>query len=62
MFVSVFNTVYYFLQIYPDEDHDLSNVTKHLYRTMEDYFNECFYIQRKDEYENTFVKKDVKAR
>ncbi|XP_035208378.1 inactive dipeptidyl peptidase 10-like [Stegodyphus dumicola] len=49
-------------QLYPDEDHSLSNVRRHLYRTMEGFLNECFYIQRKDEYENTRVHKDVKGR
>ncbi|XP_055931792.1 inactive dipeptidyl peptidase 10-like isoform X2 [Argiope bruennichi] len=49
-------------QLYPDEDYSLSRVRRHLFRTMEDFLNECFYIQRKDEYENTRVKKDIKAR
>ncbi|GFU47836.1 inactive dipeptidyl peptidase 10 [Nephila pilipes] len=48
-------------QLYPDEDYSLSKVRRHLFRTMEDFLNECFYIQRKDEYENTRVKKDIKA-
>ncbi|XP_071039805.1 inactive dipeptidyl peptidase 10-like [Parasteatoda tepidariorum] len=48
-------------QLYPDEDHSLFGVRRHLFRTMEDFLNECFYIQRKDEYENTRVKKDIKS-
>lgn len=50
------------MQIYPDENHDLENVRRHLFRTMEDYFNECFYIQRKEEYESAFAKADEKER
>ncbi|GFW32691.1 transposable element Tc1 transposase [Trichonephila clavipes] len=47
--------------LYPDEDFSLSRVRRHFFRTMEDFLNECFYIQRKDEYENTRVKKDIKV-
>ncbi|KAG8180137.1 hypothetical protein JTE90_028724 [Oedothorax gibbosus] len=49
-------------QIYPDEDHLLSNVRRHMFRTMEDFLNKCFFIESKDEYENTRVKKDIKSR
>ncbi|XP_023224997.1 dipeptidyl peptidase 4-like isoform X1 [Centruroides sculpturatus] len=49
-------------QIYPDENHFLTNVKNHLYQTMEDFLNECFFIEMKEEIEATRVKKDVKGR
>ena len=32
-------------QIYPDEDHSLSNVRKHLFRTMSAFLDDCFRKQ-----------------
>lgn len=31
-------------QLYPDENHDLKNVKKHLYWTMEEFLHQCFQI------------------
>lgn len=38
-------------QVYPDEDHSLSGVQKHYYRTMTNFLEECFRKQVKFNYE-----------
>ncbi|XP_055685004.1 inactive dipeptidyl peptidase 10 isoform X2 [Lutzomyia longipalpis] len=40
-------------QIYTDEDHDLMGVLYHVYKTMEDYFDEMFGPPEKDEWDPT---------
>ncbi|GAB0091286.1 inactive dipeptidyl peptidase 10 [Sergentomyia squamirostris] len=40
-------------QIYTDEDHDLAGVLYHVYKTMEDYFDEMFGPPEKDEWDPT---------
>ncbi|XP_014241901.1 inactive dipeptidyl peptidase 10 [Cimex lectularius] len=37
--------IVYSQQIYPDENHSLSGVKKHLYRSLENFFNNCFRKQ-----------------
>lgn len=36
------NGILYKQQIYPDEGHTLAGVQKHLYRSMTDFFENCF--------------------
>lgn len=34
------------IQLYPDEDHSLSNVQAHVYQTIEAFLDHCFYHNR----------------
>ena len=36
------NGILFHSQIYPDENHALPGVARHLYRTLESFLNECF--------------------
>lgn len=38
------SNILYSSQLYPDENHSLSSVTRHLYKTMEDFVSECFSL------------------
>lgn len=39
------NGILYHSQIYPDENHALPTVARHLYRSMEAFLNECFDLE-----------------
>lgn len=43
------NNVMFQLQIYPDQDHGLINVGRHVYSTFEKYITECFEITTQSE-------------
>lgn len=36
--------ILYSSQVYPDENHSLGGVTRHLYNTMEEFLNGCFSL------------------
>lgn len=36
--------VIYSTQVYPDENHSLAGVTRHLYTTMEEFISNCFSL------------------
>ena len=38
------NNIIYSSQLYPDENHSLSSVSRHLYKTMEEFLSECFSL------------------
>lgn len=37
--------IFLFLQSYPDENHGLGDVTKHLYHSMDQFWTECLELQ-----------------
>lgn len=47
------------LQIYPDQDHGLNSVGRHVYTTFDKYITECFELNHNDQQSRKRMAKNI---